>query len=498
MQQAASPSREASAPGFKPEDWSGRPAGGGKPDVMRSTLCRSTRRVLWRKRPQDEAGLRAILAEAAQTGTPVHPISTGRNWGYGSYLPARDDTGIIDLGGWNKIGPLDRTTLSVRIEPGVTQGQLHDWLQREAPDLAFNVTGAGLQTSVLGCALERGIGYAGPMERDVFGFEVMLADGSVSRPDPEWFHPARDHAAGPVHDGLFFQSNYGVVLAARLRLRVRQEKEQAVVINGDLPGLLGALEACYRNGILALPTHISEPGRTGRLATNRLRELRGREVTPEEVRAVFPERNEHVALTGLHGRTRVVNACWRELRRNLGPGVTAWRLDAPTARRLEGLARMVGLRNQADRLAAFLPLLGLTWGVPTAVGLQALALRSDQNDADQSTEGAIYGNAVSALQGAAAAETAGVIRSGWADAACTYIVLNARCLVTVFTLHFRDEQTAAVKAAEEQIYRALRARGYPPYRLGVNLDGPAGGGLHALVKQAIDPRGLIAPGRYEK
>ncbi|MBI2515677.1 MAG: FAD-dependent oxidoreductase [Opitutae bacterium] len=450
------------------------------------------------KQPQDENDLRAILLEASRSGAPINVISTGRNWGYGSHLPSQDGTALIDLRAWNEIGPLDPATLSVRIQPGVTQGELHRWLQKHAPGLAFNTTGAGTQTSILGCALERGIGYAGPLDEDIFGLEVMLADGQVHRPDPEWFHAARDHAAGPSHDALFFQSNYGIVLAARLRLRVRQEKEQAVVLNGSLPGLLRSLEECYRSGILTLPTHISEPGRTGRLAANRLSQLRGRAVTVEELRAVFPERNEHVALTALHGRAPMVDAAWRELRRTLGRGVAAWRLGETTARRIESLARKIRLRNHADRLAAFLPLLGLTWGTPTDAGLHALALRTDQNDADLAQEGAIYGNAVSALTVAAATETAAIIRAAWAEAACTYIVLNAHCLVTVFTLHFSPEQTSAAKVAEETIYSALRARGYPPYRLGINIAGPAGEGLHELVKNALDPHLLLAPGRYEK
>jgi 4-cresol dehydrogenase (hydroxylating) len=454
--------------------------------------------VPWRRSPADETELARLLREARAAGQPVHLVSTGRNWGYGSFLPSRDGTALIDLGAWQQIGPLDPETLSVRIQPGVTQGQLHAWLQQHAPALAFNVTGAGRSTSVIGCALERGIGYAGPMERSIFGLEVMLADGTVIRPDPAWFHPARDQAAGPSYDALFAQSNYAVVLAARVRLRQRQEVEQAVVLQGELAPLLESLRAAYAAGVLTLPTHIGEPGRTDRLAANRLRELRGREVTEEEIARVFPESGRHVALTALHGRNRVVNAAWKELRRCLSGGVSGWRMSATGADRLERLARVVGLRNQADRLAAFRPLLGLTWGVPTDIGLQALPLAAGEKDADLSAEGAIYGNAVSALTPAAAAAVAAIIRSGWKDAACTCILLNAHCLVSVYTLHFADADADAAHAAEKSIAARLQSAGYPPYRLGINLEGPAAGGLHSLIKSALDPAAMLSPGRYEK
>jgi len=498
MQKSAPRDRVISRPDSTAESWSESADDKNAETVKAGTLCRSARQVAWRQAPRNETELRTLLAELTRQGQPFHPISTGRNWGYGSALPARDGVGIIDLGNWRGIGPLDRATRSVRIEPGVTQGDLHAWLQREAPDLAFNNTGSGLRTSILGCALERGIGYAGPLEQDLFGLEVMLPDGEIVRPDPAWFHPARATPAGPGHDALFFQSNYGIVLAARLRLRVRQQQEQAVILNGPLPGLLATLREAYRDGILTLPTHISEPGRTGRLASGRLAEVRGRPVTAAEVARVFPERDEHVALTALHGRTRVVDAAWRELRAGCGPGVRGWRIGAGGARRLERVGRLLGLRNQADRLAAFAPVLALTWGEPSDIGLLALPPTADRGNPDTAAEGAIYGNAVSAVDAGAAAAIAALIREVWPHAACTFIVLNAACLVTVYTLHFPDDATAAAKAAEQSIARRLLAAGYPPYRLGINLPGPAGGGLHARLKAALDPRGLVAPGRYEK
>jgi 4-cresol dehydrogenase (hydroxylating) len=449
------------------------------------------------KRPRNADELREILQEAWRVGQPVNAISTGRNWGSGSHLPPCDGTAVIDMRTWREIGPLDRATMSVRIEPGVTQGDLYRWLEEHAPDLAFNTTGAGTQTSILGCALERGIGYAGAMDDCVFGLEVMLGDGSALSPDPEWFHPARNHAVGAAHEKLFFQSNYGVVTAARVRLRRRQELEQAIVVTGPLPTLLTLLRECYATGVLSLPTHIGEPGRTGRLASNRLAEVRARAVTPDEVRAVFPDSTDHVALSAMHGRRSVVRSCWRELKSMLPAGAVARCFDAQSAARLEKIARLIGLRNQADRLASFLPLFGLTWGVPSDAGLQALALPPQAFNPDNAEEGAIYGNGVGALDPTDAERMAAIIRGEWSAAACTYIVVNAHCLITVFTLHIAPGQEAAAKRAEQQVAQKLRAAGFPPYRLGIDLPGPPANPIHRALKSVLDPRGIIAPGRYE-
>lgn len=463
------------------------------------TLCRTERRVSWTRQPRDEDELRDLLSKATKAGEAVHAISTGRNWGFGSYLPFRDGAGIVDLRNWGEIGPLDRATLSVRIQPGVTQGQLYQWLQENAPDLAFNVTGAGTQTSIIGCALERGLGYAGVVDQSIFGLEVMLSDGTTLRPDPKWFHPARNHATGPLFDNLFFQSNYGIVLAARVRLRVRQEKEYAIIINGTLANVLNVLGECYRKQILSLPTHVAEPGRSTRVAMGRLRELRGHEVSAEEVSRLFPEKSDHVAITAQHGQARVVNACWRELKSMLPGGATAWRLDARRGRQLLRMARFLGIRGQADRLETFLPLLGLTWGEPSDIGLHSLELSpEDLLKPDRAREGAIYGNAVSALDAGQADRVTQIIRSIWPEATCTYIVLNAHCLITIYTLHFQDEEAPAIRAAERTLLDTLCASGYPPYRLGINLAGPAGGEFHKRLKGALDPAGIVAPGRYEK
>ena len=335
-------------------------------------LCRSVRTMPWRLRPPTVHNVCEVLREAAHHGTPLWPVSRGCNWGYGSHLPARNGSVILDLGGLDAISDLDRESLSVRVEPGVTQAALFDYLRLHEPGLAFNVTGSGSGTSVLGNALDRGIGYGGEKDQDVYALEVLLPDGSYVGPVEGRNHKSRAHPAGLSTDSLFFQSNFGVVIGARVRLRVRQEAEYAVILQGSFDPVIDTLRHAYEAKLISAPTHVAEPGRTQRLGFGLLRELWRRDPTPEEVSLCFPEQNTFNALVPLHGRRRVVNAAWKEIRRIAAPGVSLRRVDARSLDLVVKLLTVVGARHKAARLLALRPLLALSWGVPSDAGIAAL------------------------------------------------------------------------------------------------------------------------------
>jgi len=459
------------------------------------TLCRSRRAVPFVIQPEDINAVRAAVRVAATKGTAIHPISTGKNWGYGSSLPARDGSAIMDLSRLRAIGPVDRDTLSVRIETGVTQKQLYDYLCVNSPSLWCNVTGAGADTAIIGNALERGIGYAGEREDELYAFEVVLADGTLYQPDREWSNPARA-AVGLKVDALWPQTNLGIVVAARVRLRLRQEREDAVILQGPLDDIVAVTRRAWEEHLFNLPVHIGEPGRTSRVGAGVLARLSGSEPTAAEVQRVFPENKGHSALCALHGRATVVNAAWRELRGMLPAGVTARRANHGRLKFASRLFTILGLKFHALRLRAIEPLLALTWGVPSDIGLTALDQAGRLNP-DNSLEGAIYLNAISAPKSESAKTIERLCRESWANVALTRIVVNAHCMLSIITVHFSDEETPRAHAAASSMADALRIAGFPPYRLGINVTTPDDA-LTKAIKQALDPRGIIAPGRYSR
>ena len=460
-------------------------------------LCRTVREVPWRLRPPTVQDVGSVIKEAYANRTSLWPVSRGCNWGYGSHLPVRNGSVILDLSKLDAIGDLDRASLSVRIEPGVTQASLYQYLSKNAPDLAFNVTGAGLETSVLGNALERGIGYNGEKDRDLYALEVLLPDGTSFAPVAGLNHKARPSPAGLATDFLFFQSNFGVVVGARIRLRIRQQAEDAIVIQGPLDSVILTLKRAYEQQLITNPTHVAEPGRAHRLGYGLLRTLWQRSPTPEEVSLCFPEQNSYSGIVAIYGRRKVVNAAWREMKRLSEKGVSLSRGNTRMLALAASWLGRIGASNKATRMRALRPILGLTLGEPSDAGLASLDGFEGGNP-DHADCGAIYGNAVSSLGPENAKRACAIVRNQWKDSAFTWIFVDNRCMITVYTLHFSDAESGAAHEANRSIVRDLRAAGFPQYRLGVDTVQAAGAeGLVRRIKNAFDPLGLIAPGHYE-
>ncbi len=456
------------------------------------TLCRSRRRLRGRVCPQAAGQVADVMRACAARGWPVHPVSGGKNWGMGSYLPDHDDCVLLDLSGLKSIGPFDRAAASVRIEAGVTQKELYDWLAQEAPELAFNVTGAGKDTSIVGNAMERGLGYLGSRVTEFFGLEAVLADGTEHRPDPAWFSTTGSIPAGPQVETLFFQSNFAVVTAGWLKLRRRQEVEAAVVISGEFEPVFETVATAYRRGVLTLPVHMAGNQRADAIGAGLLRLLWGRKATLDEIRRVFPISSQQTALGALHGTRRVTAAALRELKAIAPASV---KVHSITRERVESAAvwmRRLGLKGRATFLEAIRPLLALTWGEPTDAGLASLGVANP----DDAEEACIYFSAVCPLSFEASHRVElRLVESGLAYGLTRYF-LAPDLIVHVMSAHFRGESNQDVAERIRVLSALFRADGWPPYRMGVPTMVASGSGLVARLKKAMDATGILSPGHY--
>src|SRR4051794_5254064 len=54
-------------------------------------------------RPGSREEVQECMRVANRFGAPVYPISSGRNWGYGSRVPAAGGCALMDLGRMNRI-----------------------------------------------------------------------------------------------------------------------------------------------------------------------------------------------------------------------------------------------------------------------------------------------------------------------------------------------------------------------------------------------------------
>ena len=90
------------------------------------------RRIVAALRPQQADQIPNLMRIASRHRIPIHPISTGRNWGYGSALPPSQDMVILDLSALQRILHMDAQLGVVTLEPGMTQGMLAEFLDRKS------------------------------------------------------------------------------------------------------------------------------------------------------------------------------------------------------------------------------------------------------------------------------------------------------------------------------------------------------------------------------
>lgn len=162
-----------------------------------------------------------------KTHIGLHTISTGKNWGLGSAQPATDGVVVMDLGHLKSQRALDCSSGWAVIEPGVTQFELFQALI--GTERVLNVTASSGHTSVVGNALDRGVGLQRQRTEDIAGLEVVLPNGELIHvgwwPEASKKAAVNPHGLGPSLLPLFVQSNLGIVTAAVVKLLPRPEAQ---------------------------------------------------------------------------------------------------------------------------------------------------------------------------------------------------------------------------------------------------------------------------------
>jgi len=150
---------------------------------------------------------------------PIYPISTGKNLGYGGSAPNLSGSLVLDLKRMNRILDVNPRNHSALVEPGVSYFDLYRHIQEKGYKLWIDVPDPGWG-SPIGNSLDHGGGYLQPMYRNHFdshcGMEVVLPNGELLRtgmgalPDAQTWQQYK-FGFGPWIDGMFSQSNLGVV-----------------------------------------------------------------------------------------------------------------------------------------------------------------------------------------------------------------------------------------------------------------------------------------------
>lgn len=186
-------------------------------------VCSVERKVLGIVFPRSEDEVLQIILLSRKYSISLYPISKGHNYGLGSRLPVEDDHVIVDLSQMNQILYFDAELGVLQIEPGVSQEEAANYLHKINADFVLNVTGSTASSSLMGNALERGVGHYGSRVSEIINFDVILGNGDristgLSLPHKNRSFYSYAGGLGPDLKGLFFQSNFGIATRMTIRL----------------------------------------------------------------------------------------------------------------------------------------------------------------------------------------------------------------------------------------------------------------------------------------
>ena len=494
------------------------------------------RRIPAALRVDDASLVPEVMRIACANDVTVHPVSTGRNWGYGTGLPPLDDCVLLDLSEMRRIIHFDPEMGVVTVEPGVTQGALSDFLVAGSHPFMVPTTGAGPDCSLVGNALERGFGITPHADHfaAVTDIEAVLADGTTYRTAlrelaGEELARLFKWGIGAYSAGLFSQGRLGVVTRMSIVLARRpasvevalfglkrdDQLEPAVgAVRGllsALPGIIGGVNLMNRHRVLAM----AAPYPRGELGSDGL--------IPAATVARMGREYQATSWTGfatMYGTARTIAAARREVKAALRGVATRLVFVSPKfAHRIAAVADLLpgawGARIQ--RTARTLQQsLDLATGKPTLAALP-LAYWLSREGMPVSTplhparDGAgllwyaplvpMRANKVREF----VASTHEITARFGVEPLITLTSLNDRlfeCTVPVLFERHLPHRVDAARTCLDTLIESGRERGMFPYRLGIETMhhfaalGSAAPQLHARLLSSVDPKGLLSPGRY--
>ncbi|MCW6529249.1 FAD-binding oxidoreductase [Sphingomonas sp. MMSM20] len=449
--------------------------------------------------PASVEEVRAIVRLANRYKTPLWPVSRGKNLGYGTAAPRLPGSIVLDLGRMNRILEVDAALGYAVLEPGVGFFDLYEHLQRTKTPLWMSVPG-NAWGSVIGNALDHGIGYTpyGLNARNLCGIEAVLPDGDLVRTglgamanNKAWH--VFPFGYGPTWDLMFSQSNMGIVTKAGVWLMPAPETSLELIWDipeeGDIGWVIDTLAPLKIAGVVDQSIFI--PSWLGKIV------LKGQRRDFWDKPGAIPEWRVKELLT------QYKLGYWQVALRLYGDeGIVKARADvvkAAMARHLK-TPPVENWWRQGDPVNA----MDITMGVPSAVPLQM----SDWIGG----RGAHLGfSPVVPATGAAVTDQLKRSRKIIGDADVDFyasFTIGGRFANNVNMLMY-DRDDAAGIAKMRQLFDVLITEtakaGYAEYRTHLgwmdkvnatfDFNDHAMRRLNERVKTALDPNGILAPGK---
>jgi (+)-pinoresinol hydroxylase len=209
--------------------------------------------------PSEVEQVQQIVRIANKYRIPLYTISTGRNLGYGGSSPNYSGSVVLDLKRMNRIIEVNTDEGYMIVEPGVSFIDVQRYFDEHQIDYVPSSPQPGWG-SPIGNGLDHGVGNAyGDNFSAVVGLEVVLATGEVLRTGRGALPDARlwacyHYGFGPYIDGMFSQSNFGVVTKGCFWLKPRWEVSQSFTISSysdnDMQPMIDALKELRNHEVI--------------------------------------------------------------------------------------------------------------------------------------------------------------------------------------------------------------------------------------------------------
>ena len=408
---------------------------------------------------------------------------------------------IIDLSRMDRIVEVNTELAYAVIEPGVTQRQMYEYLRDRQLPLIMDVTGAGPDASIVGNTLQRGFGHTpyGNHFTHISGMEVVLRDGQLLRTGYGGLRNAQatrvfPWGLGPVLDGLYSQSDAGIVTQMGVWLLPRPESivgfALKVPAERDIEPMVDAIRQLRMEGVVQSTVHMANDLRVISARRRYPWELTGGQTPlPESVRAELRGAAGIGAwnvMGGLYGTRAQISAACRVVKRRLGSLAHVHFFTARKIRWARRLARTLAAtragRSLDEMIDSAASVYKLLEGNPTGEHLRGVFWRTkpDQvpDGADPVASGCIWLSPVFPLQSNHARRVLEIVQRVWGEYGFELLVtitaITARAGVAVLTICYDRTQPGEPERAAacyKAAFTALADAGYFPYRLGIQSAG---------------------------
>ncbi|PVH76549.1 vanillyl alcohol oxidase [Cadophora sp. DSE1049] len=464
--------------------------------------------------PATVAEAQGVLKIANEFKIPVWTFSRGKNLGYGGPAPRLSGSLALDLHRMNKVIEVNEEFSYAVVEPGVTFTDLYDYCKLHKLRMWPSVPSLGWG-SVIGNTVDRGTGFlpTATHHQNIAGLEILLADGDVVRTG----HFAQDGSPsahltkftfGPSIEGLFMQSNLGIVTKMGIWLT---PQPQAYLSCGfsmdefeDVETMVHLFSEMRRNGTLPNTVYISNIVEWLGMVGKRVDYWDKDEPIPDwKVRELQKKLNMGYwnAKFGLYGPKGVIQAQYDEFKR-----VAA--MKAP-----KGRAYGEMFCGKGDELLEAIdvgePHGGPFVGVPTLWSLPMVNYRvpgDGQGIAGHADYSPVLPSSGKAILEWARTSKAISEKHGW-DLFCDFFMHERHAIFVNFMTFDKSkpEHCQAISSILAECYEEGKKRGFSTYRTHINfMDLNAESydfNNHAYrrfvekIKGAVDPNGILSPGK---